>query len=76
MDCPKCSEPLYHITGLCTDRDGIREDRYCPECNTRWGCRSHGFVLIHEAPDLSPIAIENKELKIAIKQMMKLNNKK
>ena len=40
-DCPKCGEELYVIKGLCTDRDGIREDRFCAECNTRYGMRSH-----------------------------------
>jgi len=46
MDCPNCGGELYSISGLCTDRDGIREDRYCPHCHRRYGTRSHGYILL------------------------------
>ena len=42
-DCPKCGLELYVIKGLCTNRDGIREDRFCAECNTRYGMRNYGL---------------------------------
>jgi hypothetical protein len=71
-DCPKCGEELFLIKGLCTDRDSIREDRFCAECNTRYGMRSHGLVLISEAADRSSIAIRNKELETTIKIMLEL----
>jgi len=44
-ECKKCGGKLYTIKGLCTDRDGIREDKYCPECHTRYGSRAHGLVV-------------------------------
>ena len=46
MECPRCGEELYRISGLCTDRDGIREDAYCTECHIRYGVRSHGLTVL------------------------------
>ena len=46
MDCPECDEELYTIKGLCTDSEGFREDKFCPECNIRFGLRRHGLVKI------------------------------
>ena len=43
MECKKCGNELYRISGLCTDREGIREDAYCPICHIRYGVRSHGL---------------------------------
>jgi transcriptional regulator NrdR family protein len=74
IDCPKCGEELFAIKGLCTDIDEIREDRFCGECNTRYGTRSHGIVMISEAIDMSEVANENRELRITIKKMMVLKN--
>lgn len=71
-NCPKCGLELYLIKGLYTDRDGIREDRFCTECNTRYGMRSHGLELISEAANTSEIAKRNRELEITIKIMMEL----
>jgi hypothetical protein len=74
MDCTKCGGELFRISGLCTDRDNMREDAYCAECNTRYGVRSHGLELISEAVDMSAVAKENSELKITIKNMLKINS--
>jgi hypothetical protein len=71
-DCPKCGLELFLIKGLCTDRDGIREDRFCAECNTRYGMRNCGLVLISEAANTSEIAKRNRELETTIKIMMEL----
>ncbi len=49
-ECKKCGEILYIIKGLRTDRDGMREDRYCPGCHTRYGSRAHGLVVNDEKP--------------------------
>jgi hypothetical protein len=76
MDCPKCSVELFRIRGLCTDRDNTREDAFCAECNTRYGVRSHGLTVLSEAINASAIAKENSELKITIKNMLKVSNDK
>lgn len=70
--CGKCGSELHAIKDLCTDSDGMREDQYCPECNTRWGLRSHGLVLLSEAIDRSTIAQENRELKITLRKILEL----
>ncbi len=46
MDCPECGEELHTIKGLCTDRDAMREDKYCAECNIRYGLRSSGLTVL------------------------------
>ena len=46
--CKECGNELYIIKGLYTDRDGIRSDRYCPECHIRYGCRAHGLVVLNK----------------------------
>lgn len=43
-DCGKCGEELYVIKGLCFDRDGIREARYCEGCGTVFSSHAHGLV--------------------------------
>tara|TARA_Y100000310_G_C20650994_1_gene799420 strand:- start:252 stop:554 length:303 start_codon:yes stop_codon:yes gene_type:complete len=70
--CPKCGEELYKITGLCTDRDGIREDSYCGDCNTRYGNRSHGMSILSEGVNYAMVTKENNMLKTTIQTMMKL----
>ena len=47
--CKKCHEDLYVIEGLYTDREGIRQDYYCPNCHIRYGSRSHGLVVLATA---------------------------
>lgn len=56
--------------------DNTREDAFCAECNTRYGVRSHGLTVLSEAINASAIAKENSELKITIKNMLKVSNDK
>jgi hypothetical protein len=72
MNCNKCDEKLYKIEGVCTDCDKIRNDLYCIECNTRWGVRSHGLVLLAESLDQSKVFKENQDLKATIRNMMRI----
>ena len=74
LECEKCDADLHRIKGLFTDRDGWREDAFCPECNTRYGVRAHGLELISEAVDMSALATENRELKITIRRMMEVRD--
>lgn len=71
-DCTKCGEETFSIKGLCTDRDGIREDRYCPSCNTRFGMRCSGMPILSEGVDNAKVTKENRKLKTTIKTMMEL----
>ena len=41
--CKKCGYELHVIKGLCYDRDGIREARFCPHCLTVFSTHAHGF---------------------------------
>jgi hypothetical protein len=72
MDCNTCGGELYEIEGLRTDRDGIRNDKYCAECETRWGSRAHGLVFISQSVDQSDVTRRNKELENTIRVMMGL----
>lgn len=64
---------MFVIKGLCTDREATREDRFCAECNTRYGMRSHCLELISEAANTSEIVKRNKELETTIKIMLELS---
>jgi len=44
--CKKCGEELYRIECLYSDREGIRNDYYCPTCHIRYGSRSHGLEVL------------------------------
>jgi len=58
LDCPCCGEVLHTIKGLCTDREEMREDKYCTECEIRYGLRCHGLVVLAK---LTP-TINSKQL--------------
>lgn len=64
--CKKCDEEMYRISGVCTDRDGIREDMYCIACDTRYGVRSHGLVILSEGTIYAKVNIKNRELRTTI----------
>ena len=72
MICSKCDGDVYRIRGLCTDRDGIREDAYCPDCNIRWGVRAHGLELISEAADQCELMVEITELRTTLRTILKI----
>ena len=42
--CPNCGEGLHRIRGLSSEPEGLREDRYCPTCNTHYMCTKAHFV--------------------------------
>lgn len=38
MKCRKCGgENLITLDSITSDPEGIRHDRYCPDCDTKWG---------------------------------------
>lgn len=73
MDCPKCGEELVDLP-FSSEPEGLRSDRFCLECNTRFGCTKALLYIISEPCDTSAIAKENRELKITIKTILKLND--
>lgn len=71
MDCPKCGEELAELP-VSSEAQGIRNDRFCCECNTRFGLSKSGFFIISEPANTSAIAAENAELRITIRTMMQI----
>lgn len=67
--CPECDNDLYPIKNLCTDRDRMREDQFCPECEIRYGLRSHGLELISKIknPELLKAEARIQELETALR---------
>lgn len=47
MDCKLCGEETHAIEGLCLDRDGIRQARYCAGCGTVFRVTQAGATKVH-----------------------------
>lgn len=77
MDCIKqdCGEELFPIQGLCSEPEGIREDQYCANCNTRYSLHKSGLNIISENSSHADVAIRNRELETTLKVMIELKNK-
>ncbi len=73
LKCPKCESPVYAIQGLCTDRDGTRNDQFCPTCEARYGLRSHGLVFISNGLNDCEILNETETLKQKIATLMNID---
>ncbi len=74
LNCGKCGNELYRISGLCTNQDGCRQDAYCPECHIRYGVRANGLVELFGG-DYNPAAIDEiNDLKTTIRTMMEIKN--
>ncbi len=71
MDCPKCGDNLYELP-ISSEAQGIRNDQFCCDCNTRFGLSKSGLFIISEPANTSAIAAENAELKITIRNMLKI----
>lgn len=71
MDCPKCGEQLAELP-VSSEPQGIRYDCFCCECNTRFGLSKSGLFIISEPANTSAIAAENAELRITIRNMIKI----
>jgi hypothetical protein len=41
--CPECGARLYVVQGLCHDRDGMRNNRWCEECKVMYSTHASGF---------------------------------
>tara|TARA_B100000700_G_scaffold317619_1_gene409306 strand:+ start:1181 stop:1414 length:234 start_codon:yes stop_codon:yes gene_type:complete len=75
MNCLKCGEELCDLP-FSSEPEELRTDRFCGECNTRFGCSKSGLFIVSEPCETSAIARENMELKITIKTMMRLKEEK
>lgn len=73
MECPRCSEEMVQLP-VSSEFEGIRKDRFCCECNVRYGVSKSGLFVISEPFNSSAIAAENSELKITIRNMLKINS--
>ncbi len=67
--CKKCGGVLHIIEGLYTDRDDMRSDLYCAECDTRWGSRAHGHVKLSEGVKNSTVMRKNRALRTTIGEL-------
>lgn len=73
MDCPKCGEELVNLP-VSSEAEGLRADQFCCECNTRFGLSKSGLFIISEPANTSAIAAENAELKITIRNILKIKS--
>lgn len=71
VDCTKCGEEMVKLP-FYSDPEEFRPDYFCGECNTRFGTSKTGLFIVSEPCNTSEIARENRELKITIKHMMKI----
>jgi len=70
--CPECgtTDDFYKVEGLCTDRDGIREDYWCEECKIHFGMRAHGFTKRYVLHDPYPLPEKREELIALAKKVL------
>lgn len=69
--CEKCGEELVKLP-FSSEPEGDRPDYFCGGCNTRFGTRKSGSYIISEPCNTAAVVQENKELRITIKQMLKI----
>lgn len=70
----ECGSEMYRIHGLCSDPQGIREDAFCDECNARYMVTKSSLVRISIGVNEAEVTQENRDLKVTIKTMMKLED--
>jgi len=51
MECKDCGEETHRIEGLCFDRDGMRNARFCNECKVVYAVYSHGMEKVYVLQD-------------------------
>lgn len=73
MECPRCSEEMVQLP-VSSEFEGMRKDRFCCECNIRYGVSKSGLFVVSEPVNSSAIAAENAELRITIRTMIKIKD--
>jgi len=70
--CKHCGDPLYTISGVCSEPEGIRQDKWCNTCHIVFASHKSGLVERWAAITWQPIKHPRKKSKIVLTKTEKL----